>query len=129
MVLSRFYGRNAVQAIPTLRISDSRISRAFYTQLLGFRVDWEHCFDPDTAVLMQVSRDGTAIYLTEHADDCKVGGLVHLFVTDVDALYAELCRRGTPVKEAPHVGIEGHRMMTLVDPDGNQFRICSRSTE
>jgi len=113
-------------AIPTLRITNYRISRAFYTGLLGFQVDWEHCYDPDTAVFMQVSRGGMTLFLTQHADDCETGGLVHFFIPDVDAWYAELRRRGVPVKQAPHIGIEGHRMMTLVDPDGNQFRICTK---
>jgi catechol 2,3-dioxygenase-like lactoylglutathione lyase family enzyme len=117
------------EVIPTLRITDYRLSRAFYTALLGFRVDWEHCYDPETAVFMQISRAGMLIFLTQHEGDCQVGGLVHFFVPDVDALHAELCRRGTPVKESPHMGIEGHRMMTLVDPDGNQLRICTRSTK
>jgi catechol 2,3-dioxygenase-like lactoylglutathione lyase family enzyme len=112
--------------IPTLRITNYRTSRAFYTDLLGFQIDWEHCYDPDTAVFMQVSRGGMTLFLTQHADDCETGGLVHFFVPDVDAWYAELCRKGTPIKERPHIDIEGHRMMTLVDPDGNQFRICTK---
>jgi catechol 2,3-dioxygenase-like lactoylglutathione lyase family enzyme len=116
------------QAVPTLRISNYRLSRAFYTVLLGFRIDWERSFDPEMAVLAQVSRDGMVLLLTEHAGDCEAGALVHVFVPDVDALYAELRGRGTPVQEAPHVGIEGRRVMTLLDPDGNRFRICAKST-
>ena len=76
----------AVQpVIPALRITNSRVAKAFYTAFLGFHVDWEHCFDPDTAVFMQVSRDGLAIYLTEHADDAPIGGLVHIFVAESHA--------------------------------------------
>jgi predicted enzyme related to lactoylglutathione lyase len=119
--------RQRQQVIPTLRITDYRLSKAFYTVLLGFRVDWEHCYDPETAVFMQISRAGMLIFLTQHEGDCQVGGLVHFFVPDVDAFHAELCRRGTPIKQAPRMGIEGYRMMTLVDPDGNQLRICARS--
>jgi predicted enzyme related to lactoylglutathione lyase len=117
------------QVIPTLRITDYRLSRACYTHLFGFQVEWEHCHDPETAVLIKISRDGMVLYLTQHEGDCRVGGLVHFFVPDVDGWYAELCRRGTPVKESPRMGIEGFRMMTLVDPDGNQLRICTRSTK
>ena len=108
-----------------LRITNYRVSRTYYTELLGFQVDWERCFDPEMAVCMQVSRDGMALHLTEHADDCEVGGLVRVFVPDVDAWYADLRRKGTPVRQPPHIGIEGHRTMTLLDPDGNQFRICT----
>jgi catechol 2,3-dioxygenase-like lactoylglutathione lyase family enzyme len=112
--------------IPTLRITNYRRSLAFYTELLGFTVDWEHCYDPDTAVFMQVSRGGMTLFLTQHADDCDTGGLVHFFIPDVDAWYGELRRKGVPVRQAPHICIEGHRMMTLVDPDGNQFRVCTK---
>jgi len=33
---------------------------------------------------MQGSRDGLACFLTEHAGDCPVGGLVHFYVPNVD---------------------------------------------
>ena len=114
------------QVIPALRITDYAASKAFYTDGLGFRIDWEHRFEPHFPVFMQVTRDGMTIYLSEHAGDCQVGGLVHLFVPDVDAWYAEFRGKGVPVEEAPNEGIEGLRMMTVVDPDGNQLRIGTR---
>ena len=114
------------QVIPALRITDFHRSKAFYTDGLGFRIDWEHRFEPHFPVFMQVTRDGMTIYLSEHAGDCQVGGLVHLFVPDVDAWYAEFRGKGVPVEEAPNEGIQGLRMMTVVDPDGNQLRIGTR---
>ncbi|HEX2174198.1 MAG TPA: VOC family protein, partial [Dehalococcoidia bacterium] len=60
------------------------------------------------------------------AGDCQAGGLLHLYVPDVDAWYAELQRRGVPVKEPPTDEPWGLRDMTVVDPDGNQLRICTR---
>jgi hypothetical protein len=67
-----------------------------------------------------------AIFLTEHAVDCQAGGLVHLYVDDVDAYHADFLRRGTPIRESPNGGIEGLRMMGLDDPDGNHLRFCTR---
>ena len=69
------------------------------------------------------------LYLTEHAGDCQAGGLVHLYVPDVDAWYAEFLGKGVPVQEEPNEGIEGLRMMTVADPDGNQLRIGTRLRE
>ncbi len=33
--------------IPILRMFDEAAARAFYVDLLGFRVDWEHRFESD----------------------------------------------------------------------------------
>jgi hypothetical protein len=44
---------------------------------LGFHIDWEHRFRPNFPVFVQISRDGMVIFLSEHAGDCEVGGLVH----------------------------------------------------
>jgi catechol 2,3-dioxygenase-like lactoylglutathione lyase family enzyme len=117
------------QVIPALRITDPVRSRAFYVDGLGFRVEGEHRFAPGLPVFMTVSRDGMVLYLTEHAGDCPVGGLVHLFVPDVDAWYAELQQKGVPVREAPNQSIPGLRDMTVADPDGNTIRICTRLNE
>jgi len=114
------------QVVPALRITDDARSTAFYVDGLGFHVDWEHREEPRLPVFMQVSRDGLTLYLTEHAGDCQVGGLVHLYVPDVDAWYAECLRKGVPVAEAPNESLEGLRDMTVADPDGNQLRICTR---
>ena len=61
------------QVVPTLRITNYARSKAFYVDALGFQIDWEHRFKPDFPVLMQVSRDGMALFITEHAGDCPVG--------------------------------------------------------
>ena len=114
------------QVVPTLRITNYARSKAFYVDALGFQIDWEHRFKPNFPVFMQVSRDGLALFLTEHAGDCPVGGLVHFYVPDVDAWYAEFQSKGVPVKEPPNESLQGLRDMTVVDPDGNKLRICTR---
>ena len=116
----------AQRVMPTLRITSCAKSKAFYVDGLGFQIDWEHRFKPDFPVFMQVSRDGLAFFLTEHKGDCPTGGLVHLYVPDVDAWYREFQNRGVPIKEAPNESLQGLRDMTIVDPDGNKLRICTR---
>ncbi len=55
-----------------------------------------------------------------------MGGLVHLYVPNVDEWYTELQGKGVAVKEPPSESLEGLRDMTVVDPDSNQIRICTR---
>lgn len=42
--------------IAILRIFDEQKARAFYVDFLGFRVDWEHRFEPALPLYLQVSR-------------------------------------------------------------------------
>ena len=117
------------RVIPTLRITDYKRSRQFYVDRLGFTVDWEHRFETGFPVFMQVSRDGLAFFLTEHTGDCPVGGLIHLYVADVDGWFDEFRRKGVRVQEPPNENLQGLRSMTVVDPDGNKLHICTRLAE
>ena len=114
------------QVVPTLRITDYAQSKPFYVDGLGFQIDWEHRFAPHLPVFMQVTRDGMTIYLSEHVGDCQVGGLVHFYVDNVDAWYREFQQKGISVQAPPSEDLPGLRMMTVVAPDGNQLRICTR---
>jgi len=114
------------RVMPTLRITDYERSKAFYVEGLGFQIDWEHRFEPHFPVFMQVSRDEMAFFLTEHTGDCSFGGLLHLYVPDVDAWHAEFVGRGIAIHEPPNQSLPGLRDMTIIDPDGNKLRICTR---
>lgn len=114
------------KVIPTFRITDYERSKAFYVDGLGFSIDWEHRFEVDFPVYMQITRDDLSIQLSEHTGDCQVGGLVNLFVANVDEWYAELQSKDIYVSERPNESIRGLRNMTVVDPDGNRLRICTR---
>ena len=114
------------RVMPTLRMTDYARSKRFYVEGLGFQVDWEHRFEPGFPVFAQVSRDGLAFFLTEHKGDCPVGGLVHLYVPDVDAWFEEFRQKGIRVQEPPNECLQGPRSMTILDPDGNKLHICMR---
>ena len=114
------------RVMPTLRIASYEKSKAFYVAGLGFAIDWEHRFEPHFPVFTQVSRDGMAFFLTEHTGDCSFGGLVHLYVPNVDAWFAEFERRGIPVQEPPNESLQGLRSMTVIDPDGNKLQFHTR---
>ncbi len=111
--------------IPTLRITDYERSKVFYTARLGFKVDWEHRFGPAYPVFVQLSRDGLILYLSQHEGDCKPGGLVYLYVSDVDAWHADLRKHGLDVPP-PQDQPWGNREMRVRDPDGNNLCVCTR---
>ena len=119
------FSRVQQQVFPTLRITDSARSKRFYVEGLGFRVDWEHRLDSRDPVFMQVTRDGLSLYLSEHDGDGQVGGLVHLYVPDVDAWHAEIASRGVEVSFPPRDEPWGNRDMRILDPDGNQLCVCT----
>lgn len=113
------------RVFPQLRMTNWERARAFYVDGLGFKVDWEHRFEPGLPVFASLTRDGLSLFLTEHAGDCQVGGGAYLVVDDVDALFREINSRGIKAAEPPG-DTEWHaREMTVVDPDGNRLRFST----
>ncbi len=80
-------------------------------------VDREYRFETHFPIFVQITKNDMTMYLTERNGDCQVGGLIHLFVPNVDSLMSKKIGSIEP----PHVQIEGLRMMTVVVPDGNQW--------
>jgi catechol 2,3-dioxygenase-like lactoylglutathione lyase family enzyme len=113
---------------PALRITDYDKGKAFYVDGLGFRIESEHRFAPHLPVFMTISRDGFSLYLSQHAGDCQPGGLVFLYVPDVDALHEEITGRGIKA-QSPSEDFEVRiRDFRVIDPDGNKLDFCTRLT-
>jgi catechol 2,3-dioxygenase-like lactoylglutathione lyase family enzyme len=111
--------------MPTLRITDYEKSKAFYVDGLGFRVDWEHRFEQHLPVFLKITRDTLSLYLSEHEGDCRVGGLVHLYVPDVDQWYSDIQEKRFQTLSIPTDQPWGNRDFRIADPDGNQLCICT----
>jgi catechol 2,3-dioxygenase-like lactoylglutathione lyase family enzyme len=107
---------------PILRIFDEAKAREFYVDFLGFKVDWEHRFDANFPLYLQVSRDGCILHLTEHHGDCCPGAALRVQTTGLDAFQAELAakpyRYARPdIEQMPW----GTRDMSIKDPFGNRL--------
>jgi catechol 2,3-dioxygenase-like lactoylglutathione lyase family enzyme len=113
--------------IPALRITDYDESLDFYVRRLGFNIDWEHRFDAGYPVFMQISKFGIQIYLSEHAGDCSVGGLVYFYVPDVDVWYEHCVNSGIVANYIPVNQEWGNRDFRITDPDGNKICIATRT--
>lgn len=117
------------RVFPQLRMTNWKHTRAFYVDGLGFKVDWEHQFEPGLPVFASLTRDGLSLFLTEHTGDCQPGGAAYLVVDDVDALFREISRRGITPAELPGETEWRAREMTVVDPDGNRLRFSTAATQ
>ena len=107
---------------PILRSFDEAKAREFYLGFLGFKVDWEHRFEPGFPLYLQVSRDGCVLHLSEHHGDCSPGAAVRIETDQLDALHAQLTAANYPYAKP---GIEdtpwGSREMSVADPFGNRL--------
>ena len=81
---------NILQTIPILRIFDVLKAKDFYVGFLGFKIDWEHRFEPDAPIYMQVSRGSCLLHLTEHHGDCCPGSTVFVRISGLDEFHQEI---------------------------------------
>jgi catechol 2,3-dioxygenase-like lactoylglutathione lyase family enzyme len=111
-----------ISTVPILRSFDEAKAREFYLDWLGFSVDWEHRFEPNAPLYMQVSRNGVVLHLSEHHGDATPGSHVRVEVSGLAAFHAELdakrYKNNRPGLETPPWGgLE----MTVTDPCGNRI--------
>ncbi len=107
---------------PILRMFDEAKAREFYVGFLGFKVDWEHRFEPALPLYLQVSRGGCILHLSEHHGDCCPGAAMRIEIDDIDAYHAELIAKAYGYAKP---GIDatpwGSRDMSVKDPFGNRL--------
>ncbi|MEN9420380.1 MAG: hypothetical protein RI988_4001 [Pseudomonadota bacterium] len=111
---------------PILRSFDEARAREFYVGFLGFRVVFEHRFEPGAPLYMGIARDACTLHLSEHHGDATPGASMRIQVADVDALCAEL-RAKTYPNARPQVQAMpwGTRDFTVTDPFGNRLTFTS----
>ncbi|MGH7523260.1 MAG: glyoxalase superfamily protein [Gemmatimonadales bacterium] len=102
-----------LQGAPVLMVPDVAATAAFYRSALDFRCDSE----AEGAEYIVVWRDNAALHLAK-GDRAPTGVRIFFWVRDVNALYAEVGRRGiaidVPIGSRPyHV-----RDFSIRDPNG-----------
>ncbi len=107
---------------PILRVFDESKTREFYIDFLGFSIDWEHRFEDDLPLYMQVSKDGCTLHLSEHHGDCCPGSAVRIEVEDIDTYQQELIKKKyTNARPGVQDQPWGSRDMSINDPFGNRL--------
>lgn len=107
---------------PILRIFDEAKAKEFYIDFLGFKVDWEHRFEPGMPLYLQISKGGCVLHLSEHHGDCSPGAAMRIETDGLDAYHQQLLAKN--YKHA-RPGIEDtaweSRDMSIRDPFGNRL--------
>lgn len=115
--------------IPILRMFSLDKAREFYLDYLGFAVDWEHTFEPNTPVYMQIRRGSAVFHLSEHVGDGTPGTAVFISMIGVEEYLEELQAKNykyyRPAIEARDWGKE----MGLIDPFGNRLRFVELASK
>lgn len=107
---------------PILRIFDEVKPREFYVSFLGFTVDWEHRFDSNFPLYLQVSKDSCILHLSEHHGDCCPGAAIRIQTDVLEDFHQQLLASDyTFAKPGIETTPWGTLEVTVKDPFGNRL--------
>lgn len=81
------------KVIPILRIFDHKKAIEFYMDWLGFTMDWDHTFEDNTPIYMQISLNGLVLHLSEHHGDSSPGARVYIECTGLKDYHKSLINK------------------------------------
>jgi catechol 2,3-dioxygenase-like lactoylglutathione lyase family enzyme len=110
------------QATPILRVKEFEASLAYYTEKLGFKVDWK------TGNFGSVTRDRCSLMLTEDAQGHS-GTWVWIGAQDTELLFTEWSQSGAMIRQGPTNFPWGSLEIQVTDPDGHVLRFGSDGKE
>ena len=115
------------KVIPTLRIFDYNKAIEFYIDWLGFKVIWEHRFEENAPVYMEVEKDDITFHLSEHHGDGTPGTHVFIRCTGVEAYHKELIDKKYKYNR-PGIGetFYGSLAFTVNDPFNNRITFSEK---
>jgi uncharacterized glyoxalase superfamily protein PhnB len=107
---------------PIFRIFDEEKAKEFYLNFLEFELDWEHRFEDEMPLYMQISNGGLYLHLSEHHGDCSPGASIRIEVDNIRLFQANLLSKKYKYSRP---GIEKTSWNTLevsvTDPFGNRI--------
>ena len=115
---------------PILRMFDIRKAREFYLDFLGFKVEFEHRFEPDLPLYMGLSLGAAKLHLSEHHGDSAPGARVMIETAGLAEYHAGLLAKHYGYARP---GLErqpwGATTMTVTDPFYNWLVFSEREAE
>ncbi|WP_314638267.1 glyoxalase superfamily protein [Pseudomonas mandelii] len=105
-----------------LRIFDEAKALEFYVDFLGFTVDWQHRFEPNSPLYLQVSRGECVLHLSEHPGDGTPGSALRIETDELEAFQQQLLAKAYPFSHPQIQAMPwGSQDMTISDPFGNRL--------
>ena len=121
----------ATELFPIIATRDIDRSLAFYRDGLGARVTYEFPDEDGAPVYVGLTIGGSSLGIgleTALADPPLPRPIsLWVYVDDCDGVVDDLRSRGVPVTEEPTDRPWGERVARVLDPDGNEVIIGSRS--
>ena len=120
-----------IAAEPQLLVSDIAATCDWFVERLGFEIAFTYGEPPFYA---QAVRDGARLNLRQVGGPVLAPGIreregdllaASITVDDVKPLFAELERRGAPIRQRPRTEPWGARNFIVADPDGNLILFAS----
>ena len=107
---------------PILRIFDEVKAVEFYVDFLGFKVDWQHRFEPGFPLYLQVSRGECVLHLSEHHGDSTPGSALRIETDELEDFQQQLLAKQYPFARPDIQAMPwGSQDMTVTDPFGNRL--------
>ena len=78
------------KTIPVLRMFDYQKTIEFYVDWLGFEIVWEHRFEENAPVYMEVKKDNLTLHLSEHHGDGTPGNKVFVWCKGLEEYHQQL---------------------------------------
>ncbi len=108
--------------IPVLRIFDVQKAKEFYIDWLEFNLEWEHVFEENFPVYMEVSKDNIKIHLTEHHGDCTPGSKIFINCNNIQEYCEKLKAKNYKFyKPGVEKTFYNSLCMDVTDPFGNRL--------
>jgi uncharacterized glyoxalase superfamily protein PhnB len=112
--------------VPILRIFDESKAREFYVDFLGFTVDWEHRFEEDLPLYMQVTLGECVLHLSEHHGDSSPGSALRIETEGLEGFQRRLLEKRYRYARPGIVETPWRtRDMSVSDPFGNRLTFTS----
>jgi uncharacterized glyoxalase superfamily protein PhnB len=107
---------------PILRIFDETKALEFYVDFLGFKIDWQHRFEPDFPLYLQISRGECVLHLSEHHGDSTPGSALRIETDELEAFQQHLLAKEYQFARPQIQAMPwGSQDMTVTDPFGNRL--------
>lgn len=107
---------------PILRSFDDIRAKEFYLEFLEFKLDWEHRFEKNLPLYMQVSKDECVLHISEHHGDASPGAALRIQVNNLEQYHKLLLGKDYKyskpgIQEMPW----GSKDMSITDPFSNRL--------
>ncbi|MCE6978501.1 VOC family protein [Pseudomonas frederiksbergensis] len=107
---------------PILRIFDETKAVEFYVDFLGFKIDWQHRFEVNFPLYLQISRGECVLHLSEHHGDSTPGSALRIETDELETFQQQLLAKEYQFARPQIQAMPwGSQDMTISDPFGNRL--------